>query len=410
MTSDMSLLDRVRINLPSSLSSSDGPRDWRQLSIAAGYGAVGAVTLGLVLIVPVMVAWAADAQSTTSWTDALSFAGDGWALAHRGHVSVAVGASHSVTFAPLVLTALAVVFARMAAKAMLTHLSDRSGAWWEGPASYIVGYVATGLLITGFSLAGPAHPNLLTVFPGAVVVGFAGCAWALLRSEEPLAKHAKTFVDQHISMSTRRALRPATEGVLGYLGIGLVLVLVLLVTHLSAIGDLNGQLEPGLLGGVVLWVGQLAALPNLLVWSAGWTTGASMHIGAVSVGSTSVHGGLLPMIPVLGAVPGAGALPAGTSVAPLLPVLLGAFVGYRSLGKLTTYASLKSKAITAAQAAGMTAAIVLLLSWLSTAGVSGGSLDYVGPSLLIVPLLVVELLLGALLATLFLHWKRALRR
>ncbi len=410
MGNDMSLIDRVRTSLPSSLASSEGPRDWRQLSIAAGYGAVGAVTLGLLLIAPVMVAWAADPQSTTSWTDALSFSGDGWALAHRGHVSVAMGAAHSVTFAPLVLTAVAVVFARMAAKAMLTHLSDRSGAWWEGPASYIVGYVVAGLLITGLSLTGPAHPNLLTVFPGALVVGFAGCLWALLRSDEPVAAHAKAFVDQRISLSTRRALRPATEGVLGYLGVGLLLVLLLLVTHASQIGDLNGQLRPGLLGGLVLWAGQLAALPNLLIWSAGWTSGASMHIGAVSIGSTSVHGGLLPMIPVLGAVPGAGALPAGTSLAPLVPVLLGAFVGYRSLGKLTTYASLKTKAITAAQAAGMTAGIVLLLSWLSTGGVSGGSLDYIGPSLLIVPLLLVELLLGALLATLFLHWKRALRR
>lgn len=410
MTSDMSLIDRVRTNLPPSLASSDGPRDWRQLSIAAGYGAVGAVTLGLLLIVPVMVAWAADPQSTTSWTDALSFSGDCWALAHRGHVSIAVGAAHAVTFAPLVLTALAVVFARMAAKAMLTHLSDRSGTWWEGPASYIVGYVGTGLIISGLAMTGPAHPNVFTVFPGALVVGFAGCLWALLRSDEPVAAHAKTFVNERISLSTRRALRPATEGVLGYLGIGLVVVLLLLVTHASAVGALNGQLQPGVLGGVVLWLGQLVALPNLLVWSAGWTTGASMHIGAVSVGSTSVHGGLLPMIPVLGAVPGAGALPMATSLAPLVPVLLGAFVGYRSLGKLTTYASLKTKAITAVQAAGMTVAIVLVLSWLSTAGVSGGSLDYVGPSLLLVPLLAVELLLGALLATLFLHWKRALRR
>lgn len=406
----MSLLERVRTNLPSSFASSDEPRDWRQLSIAAGYGAVGAVTLGLLLILPVMVAWAADARSTTSWADALSFAGDGWALAHRGHVSVATGAAHSVTFAPLVLTALAVVFARMGAKAMLTHLSERRGAWWEGPAAYIVGYVVTGLVICGLALGGPAHPNLLTVFPGAVVVGFAGCAWAVLRSAEPVAEQAKALAAQRISLPTRRALRPATEGVLAYLGVGLVIVLVLVLTHAAQVGDLNGQLAPGILGGVVLWVGQLTALPNLLLWSAGWTTGASMQIGAVSVGTTSVHGGLLPMIPLLGAVPSAGPLPAGTAYVPVVPVLLGAFVGYRALGKLTTYASLRTKALTAVQAVGMTAALVLLLTWLSTAGVSGGSLDYVGPSLLLVPLLVVELILGALLATLFLHWKRALRR
>jgi len=409
MAPNMSLLDRARSTLPTPANSRE-PRDWVQLAIAAGYGAVGAVTLALVLIVPVMAAWAADPHSTTSWTDALSFSGDGWALAHRGHVAVAAGVSHSVTFAPLVLTALAVLFARMAAKAMLTHLSGRSGAWWEGPSAYLLGYVVTGLVITGLSLGGPAHPHLLTVLPGAIAVGVAGCVWALLRSDQPVAQQARTFADEHVSLSTRRALRPATEGVLGHLGIGLVIVLVLAVTHASQIGELNGQLQPGLLGGVVLWVGQLAALPNLMLWAAGWTTGASVHLGAVSIGSTSVHGGLLPMIPVLGAVPGAGALPAGSGFAPVLQVLLGCFVGHRALGRLTTYASLRTKVLTAVQAAGLTALIVLGLSWLSTAGVSDGALDYLGPSLLIVPLLVVELLLGALVATLFLHWKRALRR
>lgn len=409
MAGDMSLLDRARSTLPTLVSPRE-PRDWRQLAIAAGYGAVGAVTLGLVLIVPVMAAWAADPHSTTSWSDALSFAGDGWALAHRGHVSVAAGAAHTLTFAPLLVTALAVLLARMAAKAMLTHLSGRSGAWWEGPASYIVGYVVTGLLIAGLSLSGPAHPHLLTVLPGAVVIGFAGCVWALLRSDEPVAQQATRFTDDHVSLSTRRALGPATQGVLGYLGIGLVLVLVLAVTHASQIGAVSGELRPGVLGGVVLWAGQLAALPNLMLWAAGWTTGASVQLGAVTVGSTSVHGGLLPMIPLLGAVPGAGPLPAGTVAAVVLPVLLGCLVGHRSLSKLTTYASLRNKTVTAAQAAGMTALMVLVLSWLSTAGVSGGSLDYIGPSLLIVPLLLVELLLGALATTLFLHWKRALRR
>ncbi|RNI22196.1 DUF6350 family protein [Flexivirga caeni] len=402
----MSLLDRTRSSVPSS-PRTPAPRDWRQLSIAVGYGAVGAVTLALVLVAPVMVAWAADPHSTTSWTDALSFAGDGWALAHRGHVSVA---AHTLTLAPLVLTALAVLFARMAAKAMLTHLSERSGAWWEGPAAYLGGYAVTGLVITALSHGGPASPSLLTVLPGALVVGFAGTLWALLRSDEPVADQAKTFVDEHVSLSTRRALRPAVRGVLAYLGIGLVIVLVLALTHASRIGDLQGQLHPGLLGGVVLWAGQLAALPNLVLWAAGWTTGATVQLGAVSVGSGSVHGGILPMVPLLGGVPGAGPLPLVATLAPLLPVLLGCFVGHRALAGLTTYASLRTKAATAAQAAGMTVLIVLLLSWLSTAGVSGGSLSYLGPSLLIVPLLAVELVLGALITTLLLHWKRAVRR
>ncbi|NNG40063.1 hypothetical protein HJ588_12400 [Flexivirga sp. ID2601S] len=406
----MSLLDRAR-NL-TGLATPQSPaqsRDPRQLAIAAGYGAVGALSLALLLVIPVLLAWAADPHSSVGWTDALSFSGDGWALAHRGHVGVD-GSGRSVVLAPLLLTALALVLARTAAKAMLGYLSERSGAWWEGPASYVGGYVVTGLVISALAMSGPASPNVFTVLPGALLVGVGGCAWALLRSEEAVAGQAREFVDERVSLSTRRALRPAAEGVLGYLAIGLVIVLALVVFHLGAIGQLNGQLRPGFFGGIVLWLGQLAALPNLVLWAAGWTTGASAQLGAVSVGTGSVHGGLLPMIPVLGAVPDAGPLPFFTTVAPLLPVALGCLVGWRALGRLTTYTSLRTKAVTAAQAAAVTGVLVLLLSWLSTAGVSGGSLDYVGPSLMLVPLLLVELVLGAVVTTLVLHWQRALRR
>ncbi|WP_265447950.1 DUF6350 family protein [Flexivirga meconopsidis] len=406
----MSLLDRAR-NL-TSLAAPESPaqrRDWRQLAIAAGYGAVGAASLGLLLVVPVLLAWAADPRSSVGWTDALSFSGDGWALAHRGHIGVD-GAGQSVVFAPLLLTALALVLARTAAKAMLGYLSERAGAWWEGPASYVGGYVVTGLVICALAMSGPASPNVFTVIPGALLIGAAGCVWALLRSEEGVARQAKELVDERVSLSTKRALRPAVEGVFGYLVIGLVIVLGLVVFHLGSIGALNGQLRPGFFGGVVLWLGQLAALPNLVLWAAGWTTGASTQLGAVSIGTGSVHGGVLPMIPVLGAVPDAGPLPFFTAIAPLLPIALGCAVGWRALGRLTTYTSLRTKATTAAQAAAATGLLVLVLSWLSTAGVSGGSLDYIGPSLMLVPLLLVELVLGAVATTLVLHWQRALRR
>lgn len=399
----MSLLDRTR-NL-ATLPKAEG-RDWRQLAIAAGYGVVGAICLWLVLLVPVLVAWVADPRTSTSWTDTLSFSGDAWALAHRGHVGVTSAGAHSVVFAPLLLTVLAVLLARYAATAMLAYLPDRRGGWWEGPASYVVGYLFGGVVISLLADFGPATPSVLSVVPGAVIVALVGVCWAMWRSEQPIAETAKDFAEQRISLTTRRAVRPALEGVLGFLALGLVVVVALLAVHFGDVRDLNGQLRPGMAGGVVLWIGQFSALPNVVLWAGSWLSGASVDLGVVSVGTSHVHGGVLPMVPMLGAVPGAGNLPVWTAIVPILPVALGAVIGWRSLAQLTTLASLKTKATTAMTAAGLAAVLVLVLTWLSTAGVSGGSLSYVGPSLMVVPLLVVELLLGAVLAAVVLHWRR----
>lgn len=404
----MSLLDRARNSLAVDTSRRDGDRDWRELAIAAGYGAIGAVSLALVLAIPVVIAWLTDPHGGTTWLDALSFGGDAWALAHRAHLGAPGG--YSVVFAPLVLTLAALALARAAAKAMLWHLSGQSGAWWEAPAAYVGGYLVGGLGISALAMTGPAAPNLLTVVPGAVLVGLAGCWLALAHRDHPVAERARTAVTEQASMSTKRALRPAVEGLLGYLGIGAVLLIGLIAFHLSDIGKLNGQLAPGLFGGIVLWIGQVAALPNLMLWCAAWTTGAQVDIGSVQIGSDHVHGGLLPLIPMLGATPSAGSLPGWAAFAPILPVLLGAFIGRRSVDRLTTYTPLRVKALTAVQAALLTAVFAVVVTWLSTAGVSGGTLSYIGPSLMVAPLLAIELLLGALLSVLVLHWRRALRR
>lgn len=73
---------------------------------------------------------------------------------------------------------------------------------------------------------------------------------------------------------------------------------------------LHDALQPGALGGVMLLLGQLAWAPNFVLWGGAWAIGAGIQLGVDTVISPSQSlVGMLPSIPVLGAVPVAGPMP-----------------------------------------------------------------------------------------------------
>jgi hypothetical protein len=81
-----------------------------------------------------------------------------------------------------------------------------------------------------------------------------------------------------------------------------------LVLHLDRVVALTDSLNTGVVGGIALWLVQLAFVPNAVVWAASYTLGAGFSLGSGSVIalSESSHG-LLPSVPLLGALPAAGA-------------------------------------------------------------------------------------------------------
>lgn len=97
----------------------------------------------------------------------------------------------------------------------------------------------------------------------------------------------------------------ATQLVL--LGAGAAVVVTALVLHRDRVSALTSALEPGILGGTVLLLGQLAFAPNLCVWAASYALGAGFGLGTGSVvAPAGSQLGLLPGIPILGALPAAG--------------------------------------------------------------------------------------------------------
>jgi len=116
------------------------------------------------------------------------------------------------------------------------------------------------------------------------------------------------------------ALRAGTAIVLMILLVSALALGVLFALNWIQITQLYESLQVSFLGGLMLTVGQLAALPNLVVFGASWLTGVGFSIGEGShVSPMGTDLGPIPVVPMLGALP-VGEMPFGL-VAILVPML-----------------------------------------------------------------------------------------
>lgn len=95
-------------------------------------------------------------------------------------------------------------------------------------------------------------------------------------------------------------------GVLGLISAGVLIAAV--ITHFDRVQGLTESLDAGSAGTVLLWVLQLAFLPNAIIWTGSWLLGAGFTVGVDTIVSPAhTDLGLLPTIPLFGALPSEGA-------------------------------------------------------------------------------------------------------
>jgi hypothetical protein len=89
---------------------------------------------------------------------------------------------------------------------------------------------------------------------------------------------------------------------------GAGLLAIGLIVHLNRVVTLTEALQPGVSGGIALVLLQLAFAPNAIVWSGSYALGAGFAIGPGSaVAPAGTQLGILPGLPLLGALPATGA-------------------------------------------------------------------------------------------------------
>ncbi|GAA2634565.1 DUF6350 family protein [Actinomadura fulvescens] len=330
---------------------------------SAGHGRVGLLPLGL-LVLP----------------GALLYRSGGWMIRAVGMTSARryrVGVVH-------VAVALAVPYSILAALLALAAASTavRASVWQALVACFVMAVLAGGLGAARAVVAQGSADD-----PGARVRSGLGALLRLLPDRQ------------------RSLVIGVTGSVAVLLASGAVLVGVSLAVHLSEATRLHDMLAPGLVGGVLLVLVELAYLPNAVIWGMAYAIGPGFSVGAnTTVSPTGVFLDIVPTFPPLAALPEPGPAPALSLFALAAPFIAGA------VGGVLTVRNMPSPVYEAAPLWGfvsgaLTGVVAAVLAALSGGPLGGGRMATVGPSPWQVGLLAaLEVGISAAIAAWIANW------
>jgi len=180
--------------------------------------------------------------------------------------------------------------------------------------------------------------------------------------------------------------RPVPMAVACAVGVLLLAGVAVLVTgivlHHERIAALTAGLGAGTVGGIALWAAQAAFVPNVVVWCTSYALGAGFSIGQGSVVAPSdVTLGLLPSIPVLGALPAAGPGPDRALLWLASGVLAGA-VAALIVVRRQPAARFDETALVGGLAGLLAGLVFTALAWVTGGDLGDGRLAGAGPRLL----------------------------
>lgn len=260
----------------------------------------------------------------------LGFAARIWLLAHGASIRLAGGV---LSIPPLGLSLLLLIVVSgvagwIGSQVQLTSASSR-GSWLMRIAglftieyAIIVTAVASSLL--GSKAIGP-------VFLGATLIG----------ASSFVSVSRATGISIHDELVSRLPAwasavpKAIGAGILLLVGSGALALTSALIIHWDRISFLQESLGAGTLGTFLLLIGQLAYLPNLILWSTGWITGAGVALGTDTIMSPVANQvGLLPTIPLFGIVPETGAAPWYHLVWLVVPMAVGVAAAWLVLTRL----------------------------------------------------------------------------
>ena len=173
------------------------------------------------------------------------------------------------------------------------------------------------------------------------------------------------------------------------LGLSSIMLGISILTHLHMVQTLTTVLEPGILGGFLLLLLNILYLPNALVATLGYFSGAGFAVGSETfVSPWSFHLHSIPAFPLL------GALPTGKSLVSLVGIVFVVFTGVL-LASWTI--SLNSKVLV--QSLIISVIISTAIAYAGSGALITQTMSAVGVSLWKFPLTIgAELALGAFLA------------
>ena len=363
---------------------------------------VVAIGVGIALV-PLTILWGTHYELSIDWFVFWRAAVDVWLLGNGVDLAVQlpVDVSASLGLAgselPFTLSIALLGFALLAV--LLGVRTGRRAAGTEysltaaGVAVLSYGLLAALLTLSaGTAVVTPAPvqgillPTL--VFASGVLIGLAGAnrtvlpGWVSRPVGDQLARIPAELRSQLLA-----GLRGGAVAVAGIMVVSGLAVCVSVLANFATVIGLYETLQAGVMGGITLTIGQLAFIPNVVVWAASWFVGPGIALGTGnSVSPLGTTLGPVPGLPLFGALPH-GTLELGF-LGLLVPVLIGFVVAVlvrQSVDKRANAPHGTARMLGTGALMGVVAGILLgLLAWWSAGAMGPGRLAEVGPNPLLV--------------------------
>jgi hypothetical protein len=379
----------------------------------SAFEALLVVAIGVAIpLVPLTILWAAQFGFAPDWAIFWRGAADIWLIGH--------GVDVTFTLDPITASALGVAGAGAPVKitiallgfALLTLLLGvragervaETGHRALGELTALLVFGAASSVVTLTAVNGAARPSIWQGVLLPTLVFAIGLFLGVLREGSERAPDVagsslRDWIDDRrpeLRAAAAGALRAGAAAVAITTLVSAVAVALLIAVNYAQIIRLYEALHTELVGGVALTAGELAFLPNLVIWAASWFIGPGFAIGAGShVSPLGTALGPMPTFPLLGALPTgefafgfagllvpvvAGFL-AGAAVRPILVRALDAAAGHN--GPAPHLPGLVATALGGGVFGG---ALLGLLAAVSSGAAGPGRFQQVGPDALAVGL------------------------
>jgi Family of unknown function (DUF6350) len=370
-------------------------------ALLSAFEAVLVIAIGVGLaLAPLTVMWAVHYGFSLDWLVFWRAAVDIWLLGHGVDLRLTLdpltaaslgtaGAADpvTVTIAALGFALVTVLFAVRAGRRIAQSPHRHTG---EFAALLTFAGICIGLTMSAdYPLAQPSRWQGIVlptvVFAGGMLLG--STRERLRRPREDTGSSLRDWIEDWVPAAramAATALRGGAAAAAFVLLVSSIAVAALVVLSYADIIALYERLHADVLGGAVLTLGELAFLPNLVVWAAAWLVGPGFALGtgsAVSPLATTL--GPVPAIPLLGAIP-AGETSFGF-VGLAVPVVAG-FLAGAVTGRGVRDESVATRAVTALGIGAVGGALLGALAAASAGAAGPGRLVSVGPDPLMVAL------------------------
>jgi len=371
----------------------------RQLTaLFAAFEAILVLAIGIAIpLVPLTLLWGFQYGLAIDWAVFWRAAADIWLIGHGVDVTMVLDPATAASFGfvgagdPFTIGIAALGFA------MLTVLLGVRAGRRVAETRYRVmgelvslGTFAIASLAVSYSALDPAaRPSLPQGALLPTLVFAVGMAIGVRRTRNELDDSGSSIRDwvndwtPDARAIVGTALRGGAAAAAGVMAIAAVVTAGAIAVSYARIIQLYESLHTEVLGGVAVTLGQLAFLPNLVIFTASWLVGPGFALGTgSSVSPLATQLGPIPAIPVLGALP-QGQLALGF-VGLLVPVVVGFLVGAILGPSARRQLDGKQLALVAIGVGIIGGLILGLLAWVSGGAAGPGRLANVGPNALAV--------------------------